>query len=262
MPIVTVENFTEKHRMIARNMSDPNELTGRSRNVELTRRRVQFVRENVLGLGRRFSTIVDVGCGDGSFIGALAEAGDRRVGILPTAEEIDAVRRIAAQRGYGIEVAQGLSTGLPFSDQSVDLVICNAVFLGFDSDLIDQSIREFGRVQPAGGVLYIGEIPESNGKAGQDYGSSFGRFLIWALRNKGLRYSITHLFKYLRGVLTSKTYVIKPDYQFHEGRQAFCERMGRLGYEVQALFLSSTNERLTIDDPPSVQRLDYLCVKR
>ena len=262
MAVVKADSLTDKHREIARGLKSRNELTGRGNNVDLTRRRVDFVRENISATGRRFSTIVDVGCGDGSFCRALADLGDRICGIQPTPEEVEATRQVTRANGEELEVMQGLSTALPFPDGSVDLVLCNAVLLGFDSDLIDQSLREFARVQQPGSLLYVGEIPEVAERKEGTHGPTFFHFFLWALMNKRPRDIVSHTVRYIRGRLGLETYIMLNSRQFHEDKALFRDRLDRQGYETLAVFESSTNAKIALDGNTMKRRLDYLCVRK
>ena len=262
MSVVKVDSFTDKYRAIAQGLKTPNELTGRGSNVDLTRQRVAFIRENIVATGRRFPTIVDVGCGDGSFISALADLGDDLCGIQPTPEEVEATRQVTRERGEALEVRQGLSTELPFADGSIDLLVCNSVLLGFDSDLIDRSLREFARVQKPGSLLYVGEIPEAEERKHKAHGPTFLHFFVWALMNKRPGDIATHTLKYIRGRLGLETYIMDHSMQYFEERGLFRDRLARQGYETLAVFDSATNEKIAFGGKAVRRRLDYLCVRR
>ena len=94
MPIIKVKNSTEKYKQIATNLTHRNELSGRNSNIFETKKRVDFVKQNILNLGIKFSTFVDVGCGDGSFLEEFSLFIKNNIGIVPTQEEITAVTKI------------------------------------------------------------------------------------------------------------------------------------------------------------------------
>jgi SAM-dependent methyltransferase len=109
--------------------------------------------------------VLDIGCGDGLFAAALADAGACVTGIDPDA----AMLRAAAPRraGRDLHLVRGRIEALPFPDASFDLVTAVTV-LCFVRDEAT-AWREMARVLRPGGRLVIGEL---------------GRWSLWALRRR------------------------------------------------------------------------------
>jgi len=100
--------------------------------------------------GRR---IVDVGCGDGALVRALA-----RRGALVTGIEIDA-RALAPARAADPVAAEryleGRAEALPLDDGSVDVVIFFNSLHHVPGDVLDQALAEAARVLVSGGYLFV-----------------------------------------------------------------------------------------------------------
>lgn len=97
---------------------------------------------------------LDVGAGMGVASYALARDGWRTVALEPDASELvgaGAIRRLAAESGLAIEVAQEWGESLPFADASFHLVHARQV-LHHARDL-PRFCRELHRVLKPGGVL-------------------------------------------------------------------------------------------------------------
>lgn len=92
------------------------------------------------------SAILDCGCGEGHFLGALSET---RFGVDISKEAI----RCAAKRYKDVQwiVANGMR-GLPFSDNSMDVIL---------SILAPRNPAEFARILKPNGVLILG-VPGPN----------------------------------------------------------------------------------------------------
>jgi SAM-dependent methyltransferase len=97
---------------------------------------------------------LDVGAGMGVAAYALARDGWRTVALEPDASDLvgaGAIRRLAADAGLDIEVAQEWGENLPFADASFDLVHARQV-LHHAHDL-PRFCRELHRVLKPGGTL-------------------------------------------------------------------------------------------------------------
>jgi len=246
MPIVKVLNSTEKYQAIAKNLSHRNELSGRGDNIKETQTRVSFIKKNISSLNRKFCSFSDIGCGDGSFILALSKLSEINFGILPTEEEVDVVTNLlkANESSSKVSIQQGLSNNLPFSNNSIDLLLCNSVLhsVGFNMELVRKSISEFSRVQSKDSVLYIGEIPETNEMEGRNYGTSFLKYLVWVVNNRGLLTALKELVKYLRCFFSSNwLYTIQPCNIFFCEKINFINLLNSFGYEVVKIYSSHNN---------------------
>ena len=86
--------------------------------------------------------VLDVGCGDGTLIRELRDAGIHTIGL-----EIDpALVHLAVARG--LDVREGRAEALPFSDATFDAVVCSVVVPYTDQRM---AVSEWARVlRPAG----------------------------------------------------------------------------------------------------------------
>ena len=99
--------------------------------------------------GRRFSHMLDVGCGEGRFCRLMKPQCARTTGIDPTVPLIDAARRLDPDGDYVIAGGEAL----PFADAAFDLV---ASYLSL-GDIPDYraAISEMARVLAPGGTLLV-----------------------------------------------------------------------------------------------------------
>lgn len=100
--------------------------------------------------GRR---IVDIGCGDGALVRALAKRGATMVGI-----EIDAralAPALAAPRVATERYLEGRAEALPLDDASVDVVIFFNSLHHVPVDRHDAALGEAARVLVSGGMLFV-----------------------------------------------------------------------------------------------------------
>ena len=101
---------------------------------------------------RPCSRILDIGCGTGVLLGRLssAEPGTRLFGIDPVAEMLDVARgRLPA----GIELREGSSDRLPYSEGAFDLVVSCSMF-HYVADPLG-ALQEMKRVLAPEGTLVI-----------------------------------------------------------------------------------------------------------
>jgi len=261
MPVIKANNSTEKYQYIAQYLSHRNELTGRGGDIELTKLRAKYVRSNIMDLNLNLQKVVDVGCGDASFLIEINDIFEHSIGILPTASEVAAVNRILKHENLSIEIKEGLTTQIPEEDRSIDLIICNSVLhgVGFNPELVDRSFLEFKRVLKTDGILYIGEIPETNELSGRNYGTSITKYMVWTIRNRGLKAFWGQTVSLLRSFLTHSLYILQPTNMFYENNTEFRERLTRNGFEVIQVYESKLNEKIEIESEIKARRLDYIC---
>jgi SAM-dependent methyltransferase len=88
--------------------------------------------------------VLDVGCGDGTLIRALAAEGFAVAGVEISAD------LVSRARAGGLDVRQGVAERLPFADASVDAIVCSVVMPYTDQRV---TLREFARVVRPGGVI-------------------------------------------------------------------------------------------------------------
>jgi ubiquinone/menaquinone biosynthesis C-methylase UbiE len=102
------------------------------------------------------STVVDVGCGDGSVVRALAERKAHAIGIAPAGPELDAART-RSPRSKRIRYKAGTPDALPLDDGSADLVTTLFTFGILTAERHPAALREARRVLRPGGRLHMVE---------------------------------------------------------------------------------------------------------
>jgi ubiquinone/menaquinone biosynthesis C-methylase UbiE len=99
--------------------------------------------------------VVDIGCGGGVLVRALAARGARVTGVEITESQLAAAVR--DDNGSGARYVVGLAQRLPLEDASVDVVaFMRALHHVPPADMLS-ALREAGRVLRPGGVVYIAE---------------------------------------------------------------------------------------------------------
>jgi SAM-dependent methyltransferase len=103
-------------------------------------------------LGEPSGSLIDVGCGTGTYAVGLVEQGWDVTGVDVSE---DMLRRAAAR---GVRTVQTDATELPFEDASFDAAV--SVFTHTDFDDFPGAIREIARVlRPGGPFVYVGAHP-------------------------------------------------------------------------------------------------------
>jgi SAM-dependent methyltransferase len=183
MPVLRVDNYIDAYRIRAK-AADIHELAGRPEKQALT----EFVNHCILDTLRPgpFDVVVDVGCGDGTFLKVASSAAQKCVGITPTEEEKAALQRTFPLGAFEVGTVQSL----PLPSETASKVVCNAVLIYLGSvNEIKASLRELARIARPSATVWIGEIPEIDEYAhyGMYRGTSMRAFLWFLLRNHGLR---------------------------------------------------------------------------
>ncbi len=105
--------------------------------------------------------IVDVGCGGGALVRALAERGARAVGIETSNAQLEQAR--AQTAGPGVSYAVGRAEELPIAADSVDAVVFMRSLHHVPPRGHGAALSEAARVLRPGGVLYVAEpLPEGD----------------------------------------------------------------------------------------------------
>lgn len=111
--------------------------------------------------------VLDVGCGDGTYLLAAAERGARAVGVDHSERMLRAARSRARRRSASVELARGDAAALPFPTGAFDVVFAVTV-LTFSARPLP-ALRELSRVLAPGGRLVLAEL---------------GEWSLWTLRRR------------------------------------------------------------------------------
>ena len=179
MPIIRTSTHAEHYRLRALTAKEIGFLSGRGPNREKTERVASNILSRVGVIPGR--VVVDVGCGDGTFLGLCPDA--ERIGVLSTDEEANRVRSECPN----LKILNGqVQHRLPLDDHIADLTVCNGVLLLLaDVDEARQAVLELARITKRGGIVYIGEVPEAR-PHGIDH-SSPARWLCTQFKYQGIR---------------------------------------------------------------------------
>lgn len=102
------------------------------------------------------AVVVDVGCGDGVLVRALAERKARPIGIAPAGPRLEAARALSS-RSKRIRYKAGTPDALPLDDGSADLVTYLFTFGALPAERHAAALREARRVLRPGGRLHMVE---------------------------------------------------------------------------------------------------------
>jgi SAM-dependent methyltransferase len=107
------------------------------------------------------SDVVDVGCGGGALVRALAERGARAIGIETSDRQLESAR---AQRvAPGVSYAVGRAEALPLASDSADAVVFMRALHHVPVAAHGAALTEARRVLRPGGALYVAEpLPEGD----------------------------------------------------------------------------------------------------
>jgi SAM-dependent methyltransferase len=116
----------------------------------------RYAAEIVRLLGPTDGLCLDLGCGGGSYLGALAASGTTVVGLDRSADQLRHARHRSPH------VVQGDGAALPFSDGSFGAVA--AIWISTDVDDFTAVLAEAARVlRPGGPLVFYGVHPCFNG---------------------------------------------------------------------------------------------------
>jgi ubiquinone/menaquinone biosynthesis C-methylase UbiE len=105
------------------------------------------------------STIVDVGCGDGSLVRHLADQGARAIGIEVSEEQLDRAFKGKAISDGSYRVGTGQA--LPLEDNSADTVIYSNSFHHLPLTAMTSALIEAARVlKPSGSLIVVEPMAE------------------------------------------------------------------------------------------------------
>jgi ubiquinone/menaquinone biosynthesis C-methylase UbiE len=102
--------------------------------------------------GRR---VLDVGCGDGSFVRELAAAGAVPTGLECSVAQLELCRQAAPAGGESY--VSGVGENLPFADARFDATVFRASLHHVPAGLMTRALREARRVTRPGGEVFVFE---------------------------------------------------------------------------------------------------------
>lgn len=116
----------------------------------------RLLRQADLKPGQR---VLDLGCGTGTLAikAKLAEPGTEVIGLDGDPEMLEQGRAKAAAAGVRVQFDEGLSTGLPYSDGSFDVVMATLFFHHLTRTDKLATAREIARVLRPGGALQVAD---------------------------------------------------------------------------------------------------------
>jgi ubiquinone/menaquinone biosynthesis C-methylase UbiE len=126
------------------------------------RTRNRFARQRIanvfLLLGDQLAgkTLIDIGCGMGTFTVEAARHGAHGVGVDPAVEAVQAGRRVAAAEGVKhADFVQADAAMLPLPDASADIVLAADMTEHLDDDTMSKIFAEAHRTLRTGGRMVI-----------------------------------------------------------------------------------------------------------
>ncbi|MEO5511945.1 MAG: methyltransferase domain-containing protein [Longimicrobiales bacterium] len=126
------------------------------------RTRNRFARQRIANVFRLLPgdlagrTLIDIGCGMGTFTVEAARNGAHAIGIDPAVEAVQAGRRVAAAEGVPhADFVQADAVLLPLPDRSCDIVLAADMTEHLDDDTLSRIIAEAYRSLREGGRIVI-----------------------------------------------------------------------------------------------------------
>jgi ubiquinone/menaquinone biosynthesis C-methylase UbiE len=129
--------------------------------VRLGTRESLFKRRLVEQAGPRpGQRVLDLGCGTGTLALLIkrVEPAAEVVGLDADPEMLAQAREKAEREGVELGLTEGLSTELPYPDESFDLVLSTLFFHHLDPQPKLQTAREIVRVMRPGGALHVADF--------------------------------------------------------------------------------------------------------
>jgi SAM-dependent methyltransferase len=236
MTLYRARDFIDAYRV--RSMSsDINDLSGRDGRPDITAYVADSLVEELDISPSDF--IVDVGCGDGTFLKVAIKRGmppEQLRGVLPTQEEVQRVNDHLSLEFSQLKsrvVFVGVSDSISLPDDSVDKCVCNGVFLLLpDAATAKSSLDEFARITRGGGLVLIGEVPDidetavANSVRSKHIHSSALHRAWRVLVGSGLREALLRLKRRLMVTFDRRVHLVSPPTTFWISPDDF-EEMGK-----------------------------------
>lgn len=253
MSIIKVQSVIEKYRELAKSES-LHALSGRADRSDITAFISDYIYANLsINDGE---SLVDIGCGDGTFLSKFIDRNVNAIGILPTNEEVLRVQEKFSRIEH-INIIKGLTSCTGLHSESIDKVVCNGVFIVLTSeDEVKESLQEIARIAKPGAEIYIGELAFKNEMEGKNYGNSILGWLVWVLRHQGAKAFIKRFNEVVKAVFTKEPFIIADKKHFYVREDIFIKWAIACGLEIVKLQKSKTLINSQICDSDS--RYDYV----
>jgi ubiquinone/menaquinone biosynthesis C-methylase UbiE len=100
------------------------------------------------------SRVLDVGCGTAHLTNWIKQKGFEVCGIEPSKEMFD----LAVKNFPDIEIKKGISSDIPYPDNSFDLIVSFEVMRYLDKNENIATYKEFHRVLKPGGIFFVTQV--------------------------------------------------------------------------------------------------------
>jgi len=254
MSIIKVKSRLDEYRYRAQS-KDINELSGRPNRSDITNfvnmeiaAKMEFTREDVL---------VDIGCGDGTLLKLAKEHGASCIGILPTEEEVSRLRDSLSESHSDIKVEKGSASKTDLPSNVATKIVCNGVLLLLSENDAILALKEIVRLAKHNALIYIGEHPFCDEYIGKNYGDSIIAWLLWVLKNQGVRQFGIRLKQTLRAIFSKELMIITPKGNHFCSPDEFIQEARKAGLVAKDNF---RHKSITLkgDIVESSSRQDYL----
>lgn len=184
MVLKKATNHVEVYRARAE-AADVHELSGRTYRKELTK----FINQEIAQAlhFKKSDCVVDVGCGDGSLLLNYAAEMGEGIGIVPTEEELERLKKENFPNAT-ISFRQGLAQLTDVPTAWADKVICNGVLLLLENEVeVKKALAEIRRIAKTDALIWVGEMPSQDERAHLNvhHGNSVIKWLWWIRQHQG-----------------------------------------------------------------------------
>ena len=152
--------------------------------------------------------VVDIGCGNGSFLARHCQQG---VGIVPSEEEVKTLFEIFRKNNcFKIALSVGTATKNLLPNQYAHKVIFNNAFHCLrDFDEVIAAFKEIRRISKPGALVWVGQVPARPEEFEQYYyGNSILGFLLHTKQHRGYWTLIKEVWRLIQAVCGFNIFVI------------------------------------------------------